>query len=1245
MEQIGPYKQGHSICNGSFDFNSIDCISNELLQHIFSWLTTPDLKSCQLVSKSWKRLSDDHLPIVIECEDKKLLVTKEIAEDLKEHSRLLYAAFLIAQEKQSRNINLKTVPVEDVDLFLDMIEGKNINDAKTIFKLVQVCSVLDSIKFNKNPETVIPHIIHNLKRDFESFQLVKEFYKIAASENYPKIIQAARSFFSRFLKECLFTDEQLLLKAAEELKEINNLNDGLQLHLSLTNALCSSFSDVYDHHMENLKALSAVLASLDLESCYNITDEGLLQLAPLTNLHKLDLSYLLFEGISHKGFQVFQHLTNLSYLNLTYCKGATDKGLKQVNALPHLDTLILKDCLHLTEKGLRHLNKNSSLTYLDLSNSSQISDKALKEVNFVRQLQFLNLYGCSKITDRGLENIRSLSRLKMLNLGKCYKITDAGLEKGIKFLTSLADLDLSWCTNITDRAFAALASLHSLSNLSLQSCPSITYKGLRALKDLESLTSMDLRWCKLKDKDLKGLKLYKNLKTLHVEDFSGRLKYLKSIDSLSTLLLKNSPFKIDNSASSLSDQEIEDLAPLTGLRQLNLFGNQLITDKAIDSILSLISLTTLDLAYTQITDKGVKKLTALTGLKRVNLSHCPITVEGLKVLEPLKLSWLNVDGCEVSAGEIGKLKSCHASVVNREDLEKDNEKKTYNYTQKDYAQFSARRLFNTLSRRLKERIPALKKSIVFQKDSTKILLRFEFTDPLYCKRLISIFSRYCLSTAPVAGNERQLILMRNIDENLEIKDFDKTISSLIRDFFEFQEIPSPRSLSAPAKLPARPSPAALPRKGPKPKPKARTKKEIETESIQQKIGRRNEEKSQKKGRSLNSNPKMVLAPEPKKGKRAKRNSLKATTQKLVQPSLGNENTRPILPLSQEKELALPPRLEEGIKYEKEKDIIAPIKRKADPLPHPTTGQIPEFNPIQLKNLDAAIDFFENLEHLVGTLFGKNPPAFKELPLFLRRPSRRKMEYFLLKAFEAIDPTSKSHPLKEDKEYLSKLNICLGSLDDLRNIRNRIRSDFLSIGSEEIFKLAIELVKRNPSAILKNLKETKLPTQTNTLKRALAKSWGLGMKKPKIKNLLKTPPSMEKDLYLSSLMGKEFEIISFSFKAGEDESTFYLLNKNLPSIKMGLANIQKLYTYLTKEKKQTLNKDPSFQTILKMGKKVAHEIPENLIVAMGEEIPREDIYHLMMKDPYFFKNIFTLIGYDESICKKQFRKNQVQLLQK
>lgn len=878
-----------------WNFNSINCLSNELLQQIFYLLNTSDLKNCQLVSRSWKILTDENLPIVIECEDTKLLITREIANNLKKSSALFCAAFLIAQGKKSRNIGLKTISSDKLTILIDLTEGKKFNDAKTIFKIFEMASIFEVQTYNKNPEIVIPYYIRNLKLDEESFQLVKEFYLIASVENFPKIIRASNQFFSQFFKSRLMNDGPLFLKAAEELRKIENLNDPIELSLNLTNDLCSSKTRVFDHHLEILTSLSPFITSLDLSSCYDLTDEGFNHLTEFTNLRKLDLGPWIERN--DQVFLIFKHLTNLSYLNLRGCCRLTDEiGPESLKHLVQLTTLILSH-RRFDDKQLESLKDLKELTYLDLSSCLELSDQGLQEIASLNKLEVLNLSQCFEIHDLGIKSLRPLSHLSTLNLYRCSEITDEALENGIKFLASLSVLDLTECTKITDQGLAALSSLSLLSKLTLDSCRSITYKGLKALKNLENLTSLNLKWCGLQDKDLKGLKRYKNLKSLLLEDFkiSYGLRYLKNLTTLTTLELSN--FPLNTGSNSISNRAIEALPPLH-LTTLKLGGNQLLTDEGLRNLAPLTSLTHLDLSLCHgitdqglknlyplssltylslmicsgITDKGIKKLKQLNQLKSLNLAHCMgITNKGLQKLKLLKLSWLKLDGCaNIAEAKISEIKTHTIKILH------DHDERTYFTTAGDRAESFAKNKSQELVRRLKKRLPALKKCSVYQKDIRHILTRFEFTESAYCKRLKQILSLHGINSLP---QDRQLIMMIKIDENEKISDteFNKTISTLIRDFFEFQSIPSPRSLSSPPELPPLPALPSLPplNKASKPRP-GRSKKELQTESIRQTLDRKKKEKSQNNERSSKPTPSKSVSEDVKKEKVLSRKKKKET---------------------------------------------------------------------------------------------------------------------------------------------------------------------------------------------------------------------------------------------------------------------------------------------------------------------------------------------------------------------------------
>ena len=89
-----------------------------------------------------------------------------------------------------------------------------------------------------------------------------------------------------------------------------------------------------------------------------VTDAWLEGLATtFTGLTKLDLSFC--EGVSSSftdsGLEHVGKLSNLTTLNLIFCKGITDAGLEHVGKLSNLATLDLSHCRHITKAGVAHL--------------------------------------------------------------------------------------------------------------------------------------------------------------------------------------------------------------------------------------------------------------------------------------------------------------------------------------------------------------------------------------------------------------------------------------------------------------------------------------------------------------------------------------------------------------------------------------------------------------------------------------------------------------------------------------------------------------------------------------------------------------------------------------------------------------------------------------------------------------------------------------------------------------------------
>lgn len=244
------------------------------------------------------------------------------------------------------------------------------------------------------------------------------------------------------------------------------------------------------------------LRKLSLNSCVEITDDGLRGLRSLTRLQSIELAgcpvtdatinalasqtgleLLNLAGcsITDKGLEALLGLTELrdlriSRFNVYTCpaewspaarddprhKGGnaeiSDDGLAIVSELTQLQCLEVVGCA-ITDKGLAHISPLQSLRELTL-NACMITDDGLKHLAPLRQLERLYL-SQNKINDDGLRNLQSLVNLRELSLGDGGHITDAGLG----YLTSLAQLEwlfLEKC-DVTEAGVAAL-------RLALPSC-------------------------------------------------------------------------------------------------------------------------------------------------------------------------------------------------------------------------------------------------------------------------------------------------------------------------------------------------------------------------------------------------------------------------------------------------------------------------------------------------------------------------------------------------------------------------------------------------------------------------------------------------------------------------------------------------------------------------------------------------------------------------------------------------------
>jgi len=111
----------------------------------------------------------------------------------------------------------------------------------------------------------------------------------------------------------------------------------------------------------------------------------------------------------------------------------------------------------------------------------------------------VNLSGCTNITDKVVSSLANLHgwTLENLNLDGCKNISDASLMAIAENCALLCDLDVSKCT-ITDAGIAVLAHAEqiNLQILSLSGCTLVSDRSLTALRKLgHTLLGLNIQHC------------------------------------------------------------------------------------------------------------------------------------------------------------------------------------------------------------------------------------------------------------------------------------------------------------------------------------------------------------------------------------------------------------------------------------------------------------------------------------------------------------------------------------------------------------------------------------------------------------------------------------------------------------------------------------------------------------------------------------------------------------------------------
>ncbi|KAL0096232.1 hypothetical protein J3Q64DRAFT_1606459, partial [Phycomyces blakesleeanus] len=227
------------------------------------------------------------------------------------------------------------------------------------------------------------------------------------------------------------------------------------------------------------------LKSLNINSCWNVTDKGLLHLSSncprltsldLSNCRKITnkgLTALIqskaaegFDGLTYLSLSYCKHLSSLTmsalatycsgsleYLNLQRCTGVSTKdfeALSNVN-FSALHTVILSDCSFLQDPAIIALVKAApNLERLSLSFCCSLSDASLEAVTMLKHLVELDAsYCCSAVSDTSIYMLLQAHKYAplSLNIRGCFRVTDQGLKPTLDKEVQLDYLNISQCPN------------------------------------------------------------------------------------------------------------------------------------------------------------------------------------------------------------------------------------------------------------------------------------------------------------------------------------------------------------------------------------------------------------------------------------------------------------------------------------------------------------------------------------------------------------------------------------------------------------------------------------------------------------------------------------------------------------------------------------------------------------------------------------------------------------------------------
>jgi hypothetical protein len=382
------------------------------------------------------------------------------------------------------------------------------------------------------------------------------------------------------------------------------------------------------------------VTSLNLGGSRELSDDGLLELAKMPQLERLNLSEYPGGKLTDRGLEALRHLPNLREFEMTWQAGITDKGAANLRYCEQIERVDLM--------------------------GSPTGDGAIEALQGKAKLRRFSTGRL--VTDAGLPLLHHFPMLKRWHgedAGGTLLIdgpfTDAGLS-GLAGLEGVADLDLFWhVSGVTPDGFAALVRLPNLMSLGCDgdlsgdgAMPHIAaIPRLRKLRAQESVATEEGFVALARSKTLEGFwgRVCPNFASRSFLAFSKMPALrtlgvgLANVGDEALAALPDFPALRELTPIGLKDDGFRHVGRCVKLERLTCMYCRESGDAATEHIAGL-SLNYYYAGLTQITDRSLEILGRMESLEKVELYECKgVTDAGLPFLARLpRLSEVHLDG-------------------------------------------------------------------------------------------------------------------------------------------------------------------------------------------------------------------------------------------------------------------------------------------------------------------------------------------------------------------------------------------------------------------------------------------------------------------------------------------------------------------------------------------------------------------------------------------------------------------------